>query len=126
MKVAKSGMAAFALSVFLPCGFALAQESLLGKYSGSYERKTTRGEQHYGVELTLESIENGVVKGKVVRHGRQCPGSYPIEGTLRESALNLRSGKGGTTDDCSANLRLKVEGDKLRGTIGSTPIELAR
>lgn len=119
-------MAALLLGMLVPCGATLAQESLLGKYTGSYERKTNRGDQRYGVELTLGSIENGVVKGSVVRHGRQCPGTYPIEGTIKDGAMNLRSGKGGTADDCSANLRLTVEGDKLKGTMGSTPIELSR
>ena len=120
------GMAVIMLAVGVSCSIAQAQESLLGKYSGSYERRTNRGDERYGVELNLTSIENGAVKGSAVRHGRQCPGTYPMEGTLSDNRLTLKSGKGGNADDCSANMRLTVEGDKLKGTLGNTPIELSR
>ena len=103
-----------------------AQESFVGKYTGSYERKTNRGDERYGVELNIASVENGIVKGTAIRHGRQCPGSYPIEGTMKENRLELKSGKGGTADDCAANFRLVAEGNKLKGTMGSTSVELSR
>lgn len=103
-----------------------AQDSLIGKYTGSYERRTNRGDERYGVELNIVSVENGIAKGTAVRNGRQCPGTYPVEGTVKDNRLELKSGKGGTADDCAANFRLVAEGNKLKGTMGSTPVELSK
>jgi len=115
-----SGMA---LTTVMP---AYAQDSsLLGTYSGSaaLNNKTA------GIRLTIEGIENGVVKGTASRFQKgACNGDYPLEGTLKDGNLIMKaSEKGGSAGDCNFRINVKVVGEKLVGTwIGDQPIELSK
>ena len=101
---------------FLVAATSYAQDSLLGKYSGSSTvadggRSLTRG-----VVLVITSVENGVVKAKYTVASRRCSGELPMEGTLRESKLELVSvAQGGSAGDCSRTLNLTVTGNTLVG-----------
>jgi len=110
------------------CTSLYAQESLIGKYSGTYTTTSVRkgGEIRIGVDLTISSVENGIVKGMTQRHAGPCKGEYPVEGTYKDDKLILKSSKGGPADDCTTSLQLVSEGNKLKGTLGRSPIELSK
>ena len=102
-----------------------AQQTLLGKYSGTYSTVTLSGGNPYqgGLTLELASLEDGIVKGKAVRGGGPCRGEYPVEGTIKGNQLELR-GKGGPAGDCGMVLRLTVEGNKLVGAYNKAKAQL--
>ena len=115
---------------FLVSSVAGAQESLIGKYTGSYASTTRNGNTiQRGVELTIVSVDNGVVKGtaEVTRRG-SCSGAYPMEGKLEGKTLVMRSTeKGGSASDCSFRLKATHEGNKLVGTVGQgSALELSK
>jgi len=126
MSSLKIAIAAASTILWGVCPPLHAQDSLIGKYSGTYTRITSTGEQRYGLELTIASLEDGKVKGTAVRNGRDCRGDFPVEGTYKGNNLVLKSGKGSGTEDCTANLRLVAEGNKLKGTMGKAPVELSK
>ncbi len=101
-----------------------AQDSLIGKYSGTYTA-TTAGRQ-WGLDLNIISVDNGTVKGTALRYGRECRGDFQLEGTYKENQLVLRSNAGGAAGDCRVDLRLVSEGNNLKGTMGSFPIQLSK
>jgi hypothetical protein len=53
--------------------------------------------------------------------------SFPwVAGIFKDNRLELKSGKGSGAEDCTANFRLVAEGNKLKGTMGITPVELTK
>lgn len=114
MRSMKKTCALFGAVLFAATGYA--QESLLGKYSGSSTvadggRSLTRG-----AVLTITSVENGVVKANYTVASRRCSGEIPMEGTLREDKLHLASvAQGGRAGDCSRTLNLIVKDNTLVG-----------
>jgi hypothetical protein len=108
---------------------ALAQQTLLGKYSGTYSAITLSGGNpiHVGLTLELASLEDGIVKGKAARMGGPCRGDYPVEGMIKGDELELRATrKGGPAGDCGMRLRLTVVGNKLVGTMNKNKAELSK
>ena len=108
-----------------------AQQTLLGKYSGSFMQRTHRGDYSAGLTLEIVSLEGDTAKGKVWRSSAtqrgSCAGEYPVEGTLKDNALILKSTeKGGHAADCGVNLKLTVEGSKLVGTMNNFKAELSK
>lgn len=105
-----------------------AEESVIGKYTGSFIVSTSRGPIRTGLGLVLDSAEGGVVKGNAKIFDWSCAGDYPMEGTLAEGKMQLRStAKGGRAGDCSLRLNLAVDGDRLTGTTGSgQPVQLSK
>lgn len=108
-----------------------AQQDLVGKYTGTYPQSTPRGEVSLGLTLEILAVEGDTVKGKAVRiaagqAGRACAGAYPVEGTLKGDALELKATEKGATGDCGMVLKLMVEGTKLVGTIGNARTQLSR
>ena len=126
MNALKTKVATLAIFLGSTCQLLYAQDSLIGKYSETYTRNTNKGEQRYGLELNIESSENGVVKGTAIRNGRDCRGAFPVEGTFKDNRLELKSGKVSGAEDCTANLRLAAEGNKLKGTMGNAAVELSK
>lgn len=124
----KNSLIAAVLTVLFSCP-VLAQQALLGKYSGTFSTVSRVGgnKLHVGLTLELTSLEDGIAKGKAVRMGQTCSGEYPVEGTVKGSALVLRStGKGGPTGDCGMVLRLAAEGNKLVGTMNKLEAQLSK
>jgi len=120
----------FAGAALLFATFALAQEpALSGKYSGGY---TSNRDTQVRIVLDIKSIENGAVKGTITRYssanrGAQCSGEYPLEGTLKDNQLRVRTAEGsGSTSDCVLRLNATVEGGKLVGKMGSNEIVLTK
>lgn len=105
---------------------AHAQELKAGSYSGTYTVSTTRGPRNTGITLDITSVDNGKLKGTAVRMGRHCRGEYQVEGVYEGNNIQLSSKKGGPAGDCSVNLTLTVEGDKLTGKMGSLPVVLSK
>lgn len=105
-----------------------AQDSPVGKYSGTFTVPTLTGDRQIGLELTIASVEGGKVKGAARSYSRSCGGDFPVEGTYEGSKLEIRStAKFGPAGDCSFRMRLTVEGNKLVGeTGGGRPIQLSK
>ena len=99
----------------------IAQESIIGKYSGSYQ---TRSGRHMLVTLDIKSVENGTVKGigslsTTNLKGGACRGDYPFTGTLKDGQLDVRADeKGGPGGDCNFRVRATIEGDQLKARFG--------
>ena len=110
------------------CGSAcFAQESLPGKYVGSFPVQTNLGMQEVGVTVVIDSVEEGKVKGTATMGGRGCAGDYPFEGTVKGEAIGLRgTQKGGRAGDCSFGFKGKIEGNRLVGNIGKYDVELRK
>lgn len=110
----------------------LAQHALVGKYTGSFVQPTpSQGDLMPGITLEILSVEGDTVKGTAVRMtaaaSRRCAGEYPVEGTLKGDTLELKATtKGGPAGDCDLTLRLKVEGNKLVGTVLKYKAQLSR
>ena len=117
------------LAICLLLGYvALAQDSLVGRYTGSFSYAGALGDTLLGVTLVIATVEGDRVKGSLDLNSRgPCAGVYPMQGRLREGTLTLR-GKGGTAGDCGFRLDVTQQGNKLVGTVGAkkTPIELSK
>jgi hypothetical protein len=112
---------------------ALAQQTLLGKYSGTFSYIDHRGEVHTGISLEILSVDGDSVSAKAVRasgslRGRSaCAGEYQLEGKVKGDALELRvTEKGGGAGDCGMTLRLTVDGNKLVGTVNKNKAQLSK
>ena len=119
---------AFGLIVALcASGAVFAQDSIVGRYTGSFDFQTNQGLQKVGVTVVIDSVEDGRVKGTATMGGRACAGDYPVEGTLKGSELAVRSTrKGGPAGDCSFAFRGTAEGSRLVGRMGKYDVELRR
>jgi hypothetical protein len=120
----------FAGAALLAATFAFAQDSSLpGKYSGNY---TSGGGTSVRIVLDIKSVENGAVKGtaerfSTTRRGGQCSGEYPVEGTLKDNTLSVRSlEQGGPSGDCAFRYTAAVQGGKLVGKLGQNDLELTK
>ena len=104
-----------------------AQDSLIGKYSGSYTA-TTVVTYTVGVTLEISSVDGGKVTGVATLAMRgACNGQYPIAGFYKGDQIGVRATqKGGPAGDCDFGFRGKREGDTLVGTIGPNEITLRK
>ena len=112
-------------------GNVLAQHPLIGTYNGTYIVKVSNIDRPMGLALEISAVDGNAVKGKATRMsnvGRPtCNGNYPMAGTLKGDALDLRSTKlGGPTGECRMRLRLAVDGNKLVGTMNGVRAELSK
>ena len=112
-------------------GPVIAQQTLLGKYSGSFMQATSLGDVSTGLTLEILTVEGDTVKGKAVRMAEgtrvSCAGEYPVEGKVKGDALELiATEKGGPAGDCPMTFRLTVEGSKLVGTMNNFKTQLSK
>ena len=118
-----------AISISAP---VLAQDALLGKYSGSYRQQVgSQGEKTAGITLEILSVEGGAVKGKAARSRLgsldNCGGEYSLEGKVNGNELFLKSTSSSVgSGDCSMVLRLTVEGSKLAGTLNKGNVQFSK
>jgi hypothetical protein len=122
-------IAAFAVGfAAMLCGtVSFAQDSILGKYVGSFAVHTNRGEQQVGVTVLIDAVQDGKVKGTATLGGRACPGDYPFEGTVKGNAIALRAAdKSGPGGDCRFGFKGTVEGNRLVGSMGKYELELRK
>src|SRR5262245_33097274 len=87
---------AFGICLLLASFAVLAQQDLVGKYSGRYVSTggSVRSESSVGVTLEITAVEGATVHGKMNRFGnptggRQspCNGEYMMEGRLKGDQL---------------------------------------
>jgi len=114
----------------------LAQQTLLGKYSGSFSSFTNFGQVITGITLEILSVDGDKVSATAVRArggaaGRSpCAGEYPVEGTVKGDTLVLRATEKGVkavgAGDCGLMLRLTVDGNKLVGTVNKNEAQLSK
>ncbi|MGZ5120588.1 MAG: hypothetical protein ACXWCW_26820 [Burkholderiales bacterium] len=109
------------LAIALMSTAVVAQDNLVGKYSGRFMTVNNRGDFPISLELTVLSVENGNVTATAHSYGRQCGGDFPMRGTLEGDKLVLKAVKaGGRASDCDLALDLTVQGSKLSGGISGT------
>ena len=112
-------------------GPALAQQNLVGKYTGNFSMRERGSEVAVGLSVDIKSVEDNKVKAVAQQAGgagavtRQCAGNYELEGTLSGDKLTLRS-TSAPKPDCTMTLRLVADGNKLKGQIGSRDVELTK
>lgn len=119
-----------AISALLFSCPVLAQQTLLGKYSGSFSMQDNRGQIVTGVTLEILGVEGDTVSAKAVRERSiqrsPCAGEYRLEGKLKGNALALKSISGPGSGDCNLTMRLTVDGNKLAGTINKWDAQLSK
>jgi len=112
---------------------ASAQESLVGKYSGTLLLPTqSRGIVPLPISLEITNAADGKLQGKANRSssawaGQGCAGEYKLAGTYEGSKLDMRATElGGPAKDCPMRLRLIAEGRKLKGKMGQFDVDFSR
>ena len=108
-----------------------AQQTLLGKYNGSFMHKSNKGEQPVGLTLDITSVADGKVKAMAVRSAGatkgSCAGTYEMQGTYKGEQADLRSvKKSGAKADCRMHLLLVADGNKLKGKWGKRDVQLSK
>ena len=99
----------------------LAQDSLVGTYTGNYTVPGRYGNPvQVGVTLTIASVENGVVTGTASQStGGPCTGDYPMEGKYDGNKLVMKeTAKGGKAGDCTFRFNVAQDGNNWVGTTG--------
>jgi hypothetical protein len=97
-------------------GVAIAADhSLVGKYSGRVDNPRAKAGAG-NVDLTIASVEGGVVKARSRSYSGNCAGEYALEGRLENEKLHLKATTPGRLADCAPEFNLTVEGGKLVGT----------
>jgi len=89
-----------------------SNESIVGEYSGVFIGP--RGGSA-GLRITIASLEGQNVKGEVVFYGEFCSGAFPMDGTIVDGVVTLRSYRVGRCGERKFNLRL--DGNALSGTL---------
>ncbi len=116
----------------LVCAASLhAQETLVGKYSGTFNLTTRTGAHGIAITMEITNAANGKLQGKANRHsagraGTGCAGEYKLEGTYQDNKLEITSEAGGPAKDCILHFHLVAEGNKLRGKMGDLDTELSK
>ena len=107
-----------------------AQDSPVGKYTGSYETSGIANVTH-SVTVEIASVEDGKVKATAMRNSTArtpgCRGQYTLEGTYKDNKLSLReTEKGGSAGDCAFRFTGTREGDAFVGKFGQTDLTLRK
>ena len=118
---------------FLVCAASLqAQESVMGRYNGTFVARNSRGVTAIGLELEITGATDGKLQGKATRYAssrilRGCEGEYKVAGRYKGEKIDMRSvERGGPAKDCSMVLHLVAEGRKLKGTMNGFEVELTK
>jgi len=75
-------------------GPVVAQQSLVGKYTGSFVMPTNRGDENWGLTLEILSAKGDAVEGLAQRAGKGgCVGDYPVAGTAKAMLLRCEQRK---------------------------------
>jgi hypothetical protein len=109
-----------------------AQESLVGKYSGTFNLQTqSRGVLPIAVSLNITSAANGKLLATASRShngkaGMGCVGEYKLEGSYEGNKIDMKSDAGGPAKDCVMRFELVADGNKLKGKMGQSDVEFSR
>ncbi len=110
-------------------GPACAQENqyLVGDWGGSYKFYAANREINVGVELKITAVEGNLVTGSAKTFGGGCAGEYQMRGKLNGNALGmLATNTGGAAGDCKFGFRGTIDGNSIKGTVGSTELNLSK
>jgi hypothetical protein len=124
--------AAPCLSFLVLASTLYAQESLVGKYAGTFVVPTnSRGMVPLAISLDITSAADGKLQAKALRSqsslvGQGCAGEYDLEGTYQGNKIDMKSGPGGPAKDCFMRLRLVAQGNKLTGKLGTFDVEFVK
>ena len=127
MKVVALGLGLMILAASL-----YAQDSLVGKYSGTFMLQTqSRGVIPIGISLEITNAADGKLQGKVIRSaqrmaGQGCAGEYMLGGSYEGSKIEMKSEPGGRGNECILQFHLVAEGNKLKGKMGASDVEFSR
>ena len=112
----KNKSVAILLCVFC-AAYVHAQQSLVGKYSGSAAIMAKTGSAtNIGVNVEITSADNGRLQGSAIIFGKRCPSAYAIEGTVDGGNLKFNMVGGNENLGCGvARFEVVAEGDKLAG-----------
>ena len=106
---------------------ALAEDAVVGKYSGSYSAQSA---VPVALSLDIKSADNGVIQGvgirSVPRAGSSCNGEFAFKGTLKGDRINVVAEKFGSSGDCTFRFNGTVSGNKLVGKVGQIDVELSK
>lgn len=105
------------LFIFSTCLYA--QQSLVGKYSGSLTAPDGRGNpRQQGISIEITSAENGSLKGTITNAPTvPCYGTYAMEGTYDGNKVILAAVEAASTTRGCVPLRFQgvAEGNRLVG-----------
>lgn len=107
---------------------ALAQENLVGDWSGTYRYTgaTTR-DIDIGIELKIAKVDGPLVTGSARTTGGTCAGEYQMRGKLDGQNLGMIStNTAGAAGDCKFGFRAKIEGSAMTGTVGTYNMRLSK
>ena len=105
------------------CAFswtALAQENVVGKWSGSWKNTIGGRDTPVGLELEITNVEGNVVTGTMNNmSNRGCNGVFPMRGKLNGNELGMiATAGGGAQSDCKIGFRATLDGTKMTGRFG--------
>ena len=106
-----------------------------GKYTGSYNPPRNPNAL-ISIVVDIKSVENGAITGQGqqnvtsqvgTRLRTGCVGGFPLKATVKGDAVDISAAeKWGPAGDCLFRMRGAVSGDRIRGKIGPSDIELKR
>jgi len=120
------------LSFMVLASSLYAQETLVGKYAGTFViQSTNRGVVPIGISLEITSAAEGKLQGKANRShesriGEGCAGEYKLAGTYKGNNIRMRSEPGGPAKDCVLNFRLVADGKKLKGKMNGMAVDFTK
>ena len=128
-------LAAGSFCLLLTSFLAAAQELTPGKYTGSYIPAQFPNAL-VSIMVNIKSVENGAITGQGELHATSkmgtrlregCFGGFPIKGTVKGDAVDIMAAeKWGPAGDCQFRVRGTVQGNKIRGKIEESDIELSK
>lgn len=106
---------------------AHGQQGLPGTYEADFSGITVDGRTwNQRVTLEIESANNGRIVGKYNVPKYSCAGDYLIEGSVRESLLDLTTSPGALRGCGNAKIVLTVVGTRLVGKVNEYDAEFRR
>jgi len=109
-----------------------AQETLVGKYAGTFVMKSTnRGVVPIPITLEIASASDGKLRARAVRSsssriGAGCAGEYKLAGTYKGHNIRMKSEPGGPAKDCVLNFRLVADGTRLKGKMNGFDVDFSK
>ena len=123
----RGGSVIAAAFLFASASAACAQDGVAGTYVGSITAQSGGRDVEIGLTMVISSAEAGRIKGVATMGGQSCGGDYPFEGFLKGNEIGVRSNvKGGRAGDCDFGMRGTLEGGRIVGTIGRSPLRLSK
>jgi hypothetical protein len=116
---------------FLSSAYSHAQQSIDGKYSGSYPGRSTSGANamSLGIVIEIKSVEGDAIKGTISQVGswRPCRGESPAEGTHKDGQVVLTAlNEIGPTGCGKPRFKGTLDGNNLVGKWGNTDVKLSK